>query len=428
MISADVQKLEKQYPEYIEKVRKNYKWNFIVIVLDASIYSFSIAMLSQDTIIPYFVSQLTSSSWAIGVVPALFYLGLYFPQLIGAYIVNGRSTWKWVIFWISVAERAGILAIALIAQFLGLFSNNVALTLLFFAYLLFSVTNGMIAPGYSDFVSKNIVKNRGLFYGVLNAIRGLVGFSAAYTAKYLLDLYSFPVNIRTLFWIGLATSLISPIIIANFREVPYPVERKSEPLLEFIKKIPFYVKKTPDFQHFMLTRAVLGLGIMANSFYALYLLEKFSLSIGSLGIFTMILLLTQSFIGVLWGWIGDRFGYKYIYVAASAMILLSSILAASSFGVWIFYVIAFCIGGTYAVFFMGDPNMIFEIAPPSETSRFIGISNTFVAPVMTLAPLIGGFLVNFFSFSYLFFAVFVISIASLLLSIWVMPNPRLKIS
>ena len=225
MIGRDIKKLQEDHPEYIERVSKNYRWNFIALVLDSSIFAFSVAMLSQDTIIPYFIDQLTTKTWIIGLVPAIYYLGYFFPQLVGAYIVNGKSTRKWTMFTIAMAERVGILAIALIAQFLGLLSNSAAVILFLVAYLVFSVTNGMIIPGYADFISKNIIRNRGTFYGFVSGVGGIVGFGASWLARYLLDTYGFPVNIRILFWTGLGVSMFSPLFIASLREVPFPVKR-----------------------------------------------------------------------------------------------------------------------------------------------------------------------------------------------------------
>jgi predicted MFS family arabinose efflux permease len=86
--------------------------------------------------------------------------------------------------------------------------------------------------------------------------------------------------------------------------------------------------------------------------------------------------------------------------------------------------IAFCIGGQYAAYMICDSIMVFEIAPSSETSRFIGISNTLLSPVMALSPLLGGFLVDIFSHSFLFYSVILISLASAFLSISMMPNTK----
>jgi MFS family permease len=197
-----------------------------------------------------------------------------------------------------------------------------------------------------------------------------------------------------------------------------------EPIKQYIKAIPYHIRKNPKFIKFILPRAVIGLAVIGNAFYALHAMSLFSLKAGSLAVFTMIILLTQSMVGFLWGWIGDRFGYRIIYIITSAMMIFVGILALWAAGPWMFYLIAFFIGGQYATFRICDSNMIFEIAPSSETSRFIGISNSLVAPVMALAPLFGGLLVDLFSYSFLFYTVIIIGLVSTILTISMMPNTK----
>ena len=424
MIGRDVRKLRTKHPEFVATMEKYYWWNFFALVLDSAIYAFSISALSQDTIIPYFVDQLTDRSWIIGLVPAIFYLGYYLPQLIGAFLVHARRTKKKFVLMVAIAERVGILLIALVAQAYGWLSPGLTLVLFLLAYMVFSITNGMISPGYSDFISKSIIRNRGLFFGMMNGLGGLIGFGASLLSRYLLDTYAFPTNTRILFWIALASSAISPILIATFKEVPYPVKPQKEDLRQFIKAIPDHLQQQPDFIRFMISRAVLGLGVLGNSFYALYGREVFAQTAGSLAIFTMIILFTQSLIGFVWGWLGDRFGYKKIYVIVSIMVVAQGLLAYFAAAPWMIYLIAFCIGSVYAAFRICDSNMIFEIAPSAETSRFVGITNTFVAPVMTLAPLLGGGLVDVFSHEVMFITVIGVGLVSTVLAVVLMPQLR----
>lgn len=410
MATNDIEYLAKHHPVYLERVNRNYWINFILLSCDSAIFTFSLAMLSQDTILPFFVSQLTQSKTLVGLVPALFFLGFYLPQLLGAYLANGRATRKWIIFGIAVAERVGILFIALVAQFALQLPPPQTLILFFTAYTLFAITNGLIGPAYADYISKAIPRRRGLFYGVMYGLGGLIGFGSSWVARYFLDRYAFPANFQTLFWVGFAASFISPFIIAAFRETPLPETSAPQPLRAFLASIPGQVRQYPQFLRYLAARALVGLGLMGNAFYALYAIQKFELSSGSLGIFTMIILLAQSALGFVWGWLGDRFGYKMVLTAAAVCLGLEAVLALTAPIAELYFVIAFLIGGVYAATNICDPNIVFEIAPPHETSRFIGIANTLIAPVLGLAPLLGGALVDLGSYPALFTAVLIISL------------------
>jgi|GEM_PF-684438 len=422
--SSDVEYLAKHHPQYIEAVSRNYWVNFLLLTLDSGFYTFATAMLSQDTILPFLVTRLSGRSLLVGLVPAIYFFGNYFPQLLGAYLANRVKSRKWQIFWIAVVQRLGILMIALTMQFVDGLPRNAVLLLFFISYAFYTTANGIIVPAYSDFTSKAIIRQRGLYYGISYGLGGVVGFGASALASRLLNTLAYPQNLQILLWLGLAASFVSPILMANFREVRYPENIASEPLRKFLKSIPGQIRAYPVFIRYISTRALIGLAYMGNSFYAVYAVQHFDLTDGSLGIFTMIILLSQSALGLVWGRIGDRLGYKRVLLAASIFLGAEALLALFSTQSWVFFGIAFLMGGVYAAAYIADPNMVFEIAPPHETSRFVGIANTLLSPVYALAPLLGGLLVDRFSHQILFLAVLITAVAARgAVAVW-MVEPR----
>jgi MFS family permease len=337
-------------------------------------YNFAFTMFSQDTILPFFVSRLTKSALLIGLVPTLFFLGNFVPQLLGAFLANHWANRKWQIFFIAVTQRLGLLMIALTVQSLNILPRT--LVLFFLAYAFFTSANGLIMPTYSDFISKSIIKRRGFFYGVSYGLGGLFGFLSSAVVLQTLSRLPYPGNLQFLFWLGFSTSFISPFLMAAFREVPFPERVPSEQLKTFLGSIPRRMREYPVFNRYLLTRALIGLGLMGNSFYAVYAISKFGMGAGSIAIFSMILLISQSVTGLLWGTLGDRIGYKRILLIASVLISLEAVIALLAGEGWQINGIAMLMGGVYAAGNIADPNLVFEIIPPAEISRFIGIANT----------------------------------------------------
>ena len=312
MNSNDIAYLKSNYPDYVLQAEKNYWHNFFLLVLDSATFTFATAMFSKDTILPYFITLLTTSPILIGLVPAVYFFGYYAPQLLGAYMANHRSRRKPMILGIVIAERLGILMIALTAQFFGRVAPQWILFLFFISFMVFSFLNGLIGPAYSDFVGKNIVRSRGFFYGVSYALSGAMGLIASLISRYFLDQFPSPVNFQIVFWLGFGFSFLSPFFVARLREVELPFISQTEPLQTFFQQIPGQLKNSPLFLRFIWARALVGLGLMGTSFYAIYAIHRFSLSEGNLGSFTMIILLAQSVLSLVWGWVGDRFGYKVV--------------------------------------------------------------------------------------------------------------------
>ena len=210
--------------------------------------------------------------------------------------------------------------IAVSSQMISRFPNGTVILFFFLAYSLYSSTMGLIMPAYSDFVSKAIYKKRGLFYGINQALGGVIGFVASLVATRLLASRGFPENFRAIFWVSFAFSFISPIIISNFKETEFPIHPKKKNISAFIKNIPVIIRKNQNFRKYVLTRQLIGLATMGHAFFTIYAIQVFHLSDSMLGIFTMAILLSQSLSGILWGFVGDKFGYKKILIIGSILL------------------------------------------------------------------------------------------------------------
>ena len=248
----DIATLEEKYPEYIAQVKKHYRWNYILFILESSAFCVSLAIFSPDTILPLLVSTLSAHPFFIGLIPAINYLGYYLPQIAGAYLLQGRQTRKEVVFRITIFQRIATLLVTLVVQSIPGFPAEITLLLFFISYTLFSLTNGMIGPPYSDLTNKTIIYNRGVYFGVLSGVTGLVGFVTSLLARNLLDGLPYPQNFHVMFWLACGVSLLSPIFVAAFRETPFPETRPVEPLGTYLKAIPSIIEialKIPEVSH-----------------------------------------------------------------------------------------------------------------------------------------------------------------------------------
>jgi MFS family permease len=323
-----------------------------------------------------------------------------------------------------VAERVGILMIALVAQFMHLMSKNLTLSLFLISYALYAITTGLIGPAYSDYISKHIIKNRGIFYGSMIGLGGVIGSIASFIVKHVLDTTSFPSNMQELYWLGFAASFISPFLIAAFKETPYPEHRTRESLISYLEKIIVKTKEEPNFIRFIIVRCFVAFSFTANVFYSIYAVKKFHLPVGTLAVFTIIILISSISLGFFWGWIGDRVGYKIILIIALSLVAIEALLAIMINQPFAFYIICLCEGGAISAISQYDPNMIFELVPPADTSDYIGVTNTLLGFVYALAPLFGGFLADTFSYKVMFLSALVISLGNLILTIVVVQDPR----
>jgi len=59
-------------------IKRNYRIN----IADGAMFSFAMALVSQQTVIPVFIKSIGGSSIAIGMIPVIWTIGFNFPQII----------------------------------------------------------------------------------------------------------------------------------------------------------------------------------------------------------------------------------------------------------------------------------------------------------------------------------------------------------
>src|SRR5688500_188639 len=92
----------------------NARWNFVVSIWDVTFIMLGISLVSRETVMPVLVAQLTDSKLALGLIPAIFSLGGYLPQLLFANFTERLRYKKPFTMWVGgLGERGPYLLMAL---------------------------------------------------------------------------------------------------------------------------------------------------------------------------------------------------------------------------------------------------------------------------------------------------------------------------
>ena len=95
-------------------VEKHFVWNFSVNALDISFVTLAMNMVSQATILPLLVNDLTDSKIAVGMIPAVLSIGFLLPQLFTAgHAESLRRKKPFIVFWSFIGERSPYLLAAI---------------------------------------------------------------------------------------------------------------------------------------------------------------------------------------------------------------------------------------------------------------------------------------------------------------------------
>jgi MFS family permease len=411
-------------------VEKNLQWNFSVNLWDIAFITISLSLVSRETVMPVLVSQLTDSKLAIGLIPAIYTLGFYLPQLLSAN-VSERLIYKKPLVMVlgGVGER---LPYGLMALVILLFANSqprLTLLLFFFLLVMTASSSGIATPPWFDLIAKVIpARRRGVWSGIGHSLGAVLGIGGAYGVGKILEAYTFPNNFALLFALSFLMGVISFVGLALNREPPSFGVKQHTPLLTYLKQLPSILQKHVNYRRFILSRSIILLGTMATGFYMVYASERFTTTTAEIaaltGLLTGVLIGSQAVTNLLWGFLGDRVGHKTVLTCAAfalALAALASYLTASQGWMVVVFVLLGTFQGAEQV---SGLNIILEFCNEEDRPTFIGLTNTLLAPLFALAPILGGFLASAFGYQTLFVVAFLsVLCGAVLLNFWV-KEPR----
>ena len=177
-------------PTLEQEVELNYRHNFAVNIVEVTAFWFGASFIATRTILPVYVSRLTDSEFAIGLLATIVGTGWLLPQLFTAHWVQRLPVKKIVPVRVGLyAERLPVFLLVP-AAWLTIRSPELAL-LVFFIMITWHIFGaGTIAVGWQDMLAKIFpVRRRGRFFGLANFSGTATGVLGAAGAGWLLDRY-----------------------------------------------------------------------------------------------------------------------------------------------------------------------------------------------------------------------------------------------
>jgi len=403
-------------------VDKNLRWNFTVNLIDIAFITLGISLVSRDTVLPVLVSTLTDSNLAIGLIAALYGLGIYLPQLFTANFTE-RLLYKkpFVMLVGSFGERLPYLLMGVAVWFFAVPAPNLALVLVLSCLALTGFAAGAATPAWYDLIAKVIpVQRRGVWSGLGHGIGALMAIFGAFLVGRILDSYPYPNNFALLFLLAFLATCISFVGLALNREPPSPMVKAHVSTRHYFRQLPGVLRANANYRRFFISRTVVILGTMANSFFIIYGSQRFALGGAAIGALTAALVASQAVMSLVWGVVGDRAGHKVVLASAAALLALASLntlLAPSQSWLLLSFIL---LGAASSGDGVSGLNIILEFAAPEDRPTYIGLTNTLLALPIVLAPILGGWLATVASFPALLgVAAILAATGSTLLAFWV---------
>jgi MFS family permease len=399
-------------------LRKEFRYNFIVNVVDGGFFGFALGFASFTTIIPLFVSQITNSAVLIGLIPAIHSMGWQLPQLFTAKKVASLARQKPFVMAMTVNERIPFFGLAIVAIFLNRLDPNIALLIIFMLLIWQGLGAGMTANAWMILVGKVIPsENRATFFGTQSAAANLLASIGAIIAGIILEKYLPNVGFMICFLIASIFMFISWFALSLTRESASSINNSSQDEPSVTKNVIMILKSDRPFLGFLISRVFTQFALMASSFYIVYGSLYLKMSEGYAGIMTSILLITQVVSNPIFGWLADRWGHRQILILGAIFALFAASIAWLAPSLAWFPLIMIFAGIGSSIFWTIGLAYTLEFGNDQNRPTYVGILNTLGAPSAILAPLIGGLIADSSGYPSTFLASAIFSMVTIIILI-----------
>lgn len=411
--------------EWKSEVLKNHGWNTVVTILDGAFFFFGLGFVFEITILPLFISKLTPYKSVVGLAPALWMFGFFGPQIISARLVEPLARKKRLVFLVGMGQRLPWLFLALATFFLIRKGSLSGLVLFFVLYGCYAFAGGFNFVPWLDLVGKILLpKRRGRILGFNRFAGSITGIIGALIAGRILGHLPFPNNFSLCFLLAFLMTSVSLTAFSFYREPAYPVIKKRMAWRDYLKGLRRILRENKNYSYCLLANIILCFVAMATPFYALYGIEKLKAPEGWIGIFTALLLGAQTITFILWGYLGDRQGYKGVMVLSALFAGGAAVLALLAGNIGLYLLVFVLLGFYMSAVMLGYMNIVLEFSSPEERPTYIGLGHTLLALPLTVAPLLGGFLIDRIGYRFVFGLTALVAFVSLAILILMVKEPR----
>jgi len=410
--------------EIAAEVEHNYRWNFTVNLVEGASFFLGASFLSSSTIVPLFISKLTTSILPIGLASVIAQAGWFLPQLFTAKAVERLSRKKPVVVNLGFfSERLPLWLLPGAALMAGP-SPLPALMLFLFLYAWWQLGAGAVATAWQDLIARCFpVSRRGRFFGTTMFVGTGTGMLGAALSTRILSEYVFPINFAYVFALAAAGITVSWFFLWMTREPAHPVSVPSQTNRQFWEGLLHILRHDQNYRRFLLARLTLAGGGMGLGFVTVAAVQRWQVPDSTVGVYTAALLLGQTLGNLGSGLLADQHGHKLsLEMSAVAACLAFALAWLAPAADW-YYVVFALLGAALGAMLVSGILVSMEFCEPQRRPTYVGLANTAVGLVSVAAPLLGAWLAGV-GYNWLFAISACVNLVALVMMRWWVREPR----
>ena len=432
---TDLELAEADYERFVEKnLPRNFAGHFMHGMLGMT----GFRIFNAPTFLPAYLHLITrampGSDFLVSLGVALQQLGSVVSPVVGAAQVEHRKKVLPVSMLMGTLMRVQVAAIALCAWLLH---GPILVFAIMGFLLLLGVFQGAQGVAFQMLLAKVIpTRLRGRLQALRNIAGGQVSAGVAWLAgTYLIGKNPLVGGQFALFHNGYATTFALSAVLTTLglsllamlmREPEPPTVRPRARTWDRMREFPALLVADRGYMFFMIAQTCATAGRIAVPIYVLFARHIKPLTGANIGLESLFLLEGDSLSNLVWGFIGDRFGFRASFIGSMALWIVATAVLLMA-GSPMLILIAFAgLGAAQAGFQMSSQTMVLEFGARQDMPMRLGLSQTAQGLMNTIGPIVGGVIAWLAGYRPVFFLSMGFEAIALVLLLTVVDEPRYR--
>jgi MFS family permease len=376
-------------------IERYFRRNFVVNLLDGALFTLGMSFFAYSTIVPLFISKLTSSTVPIALAAMIAQGGWMLPQLFTANWAEQMQQRKPAVVRYSLLLERVPVWLMMGAALLANRSAILALVVFLLAFALRGLGGGAVGPAWLDMIARIIpVEKRGRLVGLMFFLGTGSGLAGSVLSAWFLDRYAFPYNFALNFGVAAVIQMLSWIVLNQVYEPEWPANPSRQNQRQFFAGLLPLLQGDKAFRRFLSARGLMCLGNMGAGFLVVAAVQRWSVPDSTVGIYTGAQLLGQMLGTPVIGYLADRFGHKLsLELSAFAFLLAFTLAWQATAAAW-YYVVFVLLGVAMGAVLVSGSMSALEYATPDRRPTYVGIANSAMGVIYMAGPLLAVGLVS----------------------------------
>ena len=403
---------EQAYTDFVEdNLRRNYIAHFAHGMLGMT----GFRLIFAPTFVPAYLYMLTGSSVFVGLGQALIQLGAIASPVMGAAHIEHRRLVLPAAMTIGVLMRFQLLGLAVAGWFL---TGSILVAATFFFLLLFGFFLGSQRVAFQVVLSKVIpIRMRGRLQAWRNIVGGAIAAALSWWAgAHLIENNAFGNGYATTFMVAFVlTSLGLAALWMFMREPESPTVKVQMGVMARIREFPQLLVDR-DYRNFLIAQMLATSGRIVIPFCIIYAGRKMEVDGAAIGVFSLAFLGADTLTNLIWGTLGDRYGFRLTFILTVATWIVSLVVMIFADSPWHFLIAFFGLGAAASGYMMSSTTLVLEFGKRDDIPMRLALSTTVETSMATVGPILGGVIASVAGL----LPVFIISLLSLVAALGVL--------